>query len=96
MLAAWSNRKKMLTKLSMAGKQFRNLHSLASVSRRSYCPGKNKSGKLMSISSKILTPYWKHRFVLISHFDDMTNFTCSLIFTELFFIYTGRVQSKAG
>jgi hypothetical protein len=68
----------------MAGKQFRNLHSLASISRRSYCPGKNKSGKLMSISSKILIPYWKHRFILISHFENMTNFTCSLVFTELF------------
>jgi len=44
-------KKKILTKLSLAGKQFRNLHSLASVSRKSYYPGKKKSGKLMSISS---------------------------------------------
>jgi hypothetical protein len=56
-------KKKMLTKLSMAGKQFRDLHSLASVSRRSCCPDKKRSGKPMSISSRILTPYWKHRFL---------------------------------
>lgn len=47
----------------MAGKQFRDLHSLASVSRRSCSPDKKRSGKPMSISSIILTPYSKHRFL---------------------------------
>lgn len=36
--------------------------SLASVSRKSYWPDKNKSGKLTIILSRTRTPYWKHRF----------------------------------
>ncbi|XP_025825219.1 uncharacterized protein LOC112900589 [Panicum hallii] len=37
------------------------LAQLGSDSKKSYWPGKNKSGKPMTISSKTRTPHWKHR-----------------------------------